>query len=308
MLKQMCFYTLCLFCLFSTAQAQGDTETATVYQTVNLRGGPDTRFPIVGQLSEGDTVTLNGRDASGRWLHVVADDGLTGWVPLFILLMEMDPLLLPEIEDSDESVPGATPPDELPPGVQVIAYGRVNVRSGPGIAYDIQAQLEVQEQASALARSSHTTDWLYIENEQHSGWVAYFTVYVVGDPQGLPIRVPDVSGEGLIPPSSLVPSRFNTRLHSEPDINSPETVIVPFEGLVQPLARTEDRLWLYVAVDQETGWSLTEMFDIPLPALEDLPVYHTDAEYRIQEDGTIVIIYPEATEVPAPAVTETPAA
>ena len=64
--------------------------------------------------------------------------------------------------------------------MQIIAFGRVNVRSGPSITYSVVGQLEVEDEAPVTARSNYNNDWLYIENESISGWVAYFTVTVRG--------------------------------------------------------------------------------------------------------------------------------
>ena len=54
---QICKLFLSVFLLATTVVAQADV-TGTVYQTTNVRSGPDTRFEIVGQLSEGDEVAF----------------------------------------------------------------------------------------------------------------------------------------------------------------------------------------------------------------------------------------------------------
>ncbi len=51
---------LALLALMATAAPTAQAQTATpvtgsVYQTTNVRSGPDTRYQIVGQLSAGDT-------------------------------------------------------------------------------------------------------------------------------------------------------------------------------------------------------------------------------------------------------------
>src|SRR5262249_33346977 len=157
-------------------------------------------------------VQIDGRDQDSKWLHVVLPDGKSGWLPIFVLIINGDMDNLPVV--TAQSTP------EAQANVMVVSYGRVNVRSGPGIQYDIVGQLDVSDQAEAVARSSGDTDWLLIRFDGQEGWVAYFTVNVQGDAQALPVLVPDNSGESLIAPSSLLHTRFNVRLHETPELDS----------------------------------------------------------------------------------------
>lgn len=68
-------------------QVQGDS--------LNVRLGPGTDFPIVGQLSAGSQLALVGRDASGDWLVVCCIDGKPGWVAARLVSTEADVLALP---------------------------------------------------------------------------------------------------------------------------------------------------------------------------------------------------------------------
>ena len=246
-----------------TAAAQGALY-GTVYQTANVRSGPDTRFPIVEQLSEDTRVQIDGRDDDSRWLHVLLPSGKAGWLPAFTLIVDGDPSGLPVIE--------ATSTPEAETSVSVISYGRVNVRSGPGIDYDIVGQLDVSEQAQAIARSDAANDWLMIQFDDATGWVAYFTVNVQGDPAALPVLVPDSSGQSLIPPSQLIHARFNVRLHDQPQLDSPAQVVVPFDSEVTPISRSADGLWLLVGYKDAQGWGVTQLFDITPDALQALPI------------------------------------
>jgi len=251
----------------TTVTAQGEV-TGKVYQTTNVRSGPDTRFEIVSQLSANDEVQIDGRDAEGRWLHVILPDGTLGWLPVFALIIDGDVSDVPVMQD-DANTPEAAADDS----VSVISYGRVNVRSGPGIAYDIVAQLDVNDQAAALARSSSESDWLLIRVGNTEGWVAYFTVNVQGDARTLPVLVPDSSGQSLIPPSRLLRARFNVRLHETPDLDSGVVVIVPFNSEVTPIGRNASGDWLFVGFKDQTGWSVTQLLDITQTEVEQLPIY-----------------------------------
>jgi uncharacterized protein YgiM (DUF1202 family) len=276
------------------AQAQTDSIPATLYQTVNVRSGPDTRYEIVGQVTEGDTVQVVGREGeASRWLHVVLPDGTVGWIPSFYLVFESDPGGLPLIDSSLENVGESAE-------VTIQAYGQVNVRSGPGIAYDIIGQLDVDDSATALARSSEQNDWLYIENDALSGWVAYFTVQVQGDPSVLAVRVPDAGSAGLVSPTVLIETRFNTLLHSEATLESASVGQVDFNSRVTPLAKSADSEWLYVAHEDVTGWATADLFTISREALDALPFYSPDVDYL----ATPAAPDAEATETPLLIATE----
>lgn len=264
LLKHIMISLLVVLSSAAVASAQGDI-TGTVYQTTNVRGGPDTRFEIVGQLSEGDEVIVDGRDAQSRWLHVILPNQQGGWLPVFALVIAGDVEAIPVfVEAEATNVPDV--------GVFVVSYGRVNVRSGPDIAYEIVGQLDVNERAEALARSNMQNDWLMIEFGELEGWVAYFTVNVRGDTETLPVLVPDSSGESLIPPSRVLRARFNVRLHDTPQQETPVTLIVPFNSEVTAIGRTEDGEWLFVGFGDDTGWGAAQLFGISTDEIETLPV------------------------------------
>ncbi|MBE2268410.1 MAG: SH3 domain-containing protein [Anaerolinea sp.] len=236
----------------------------TIYGTTNVRSGPDPRFEIVGQLDADDLVIIDGREsAATRWLHITFEDNLNGWIPSFMVVGIGDVSTLPILQTVYEG--GAE--------VTVSAYGRVNVRTAPGIDSEVVGQLDVGDEAQAVARSNAQSDWLLIQLAvEEEGWVAYFTVTVTGDPSTLPILVPDSSGAGLIPPSALIYTLFNARLHTEPNLTSPLVAIVPFSSEVTPIARTERGDWLYVGYQGMEGWGAARLFEIDAEAVTALPV------------------------------------
>ena len=285
----------------STVLAQTATPvTGTVYQTTNVRSGPDTRFQIVGQLSAGDSVPITGQDGDGRWLRVALPTAETGWLPSFALIVDGDLSSVPVIENAAST--GTVVPDAQ---VSVISYGRVNVRSGPGISYEIVGQLDVGEHAAAVARSNRQNDWLLIQLSAASagstteGWVAFFTVNVQGDPRALPVLVPDSSGEALIPPSRLLRALFNVRLHDAPQLDAAVTLIVPFDSEVTPIGRNANGDWVFVGYNDQSGWGVTQLFDITDGELAALPLYG-QAGIPLSPQPTAV----KATQAAPPATEE----
>ncbi|WP_319524068.1 DUF6515 family protein [uncultured Desulfosarcina sp.] len=60
-------------------QTAGETVTITA-ALLNVRSGPGLNFPVVRQLRQGETVTVNGY--APEWLYVKLIDGSFGWVML----------------------------------------------------------------------------------------------------------------------------------------------------------------------------------------------------------------------------------
>lgn len=255
------------------------TLTGTVYQTVNVRSGPDTQYEIVAKLEAGQEVVVDGRESEAtRWLHVrleETEEVADGWITAFSVMLADDPAQLPIIGDTppEDSSGDSAAEDPQETSVIVSAYGRVNVRSGPGIEYDVVGQLNESEEAAALARSNHNSDWLYIEQEALTGWVAYFTVNVSGDPAALPVRVPDGSNTELVPPSALATTRYNVRLRVTPEVRASVVGIVPFNSDITPIAQTEDGRWLYVWYEDMEGWALAQLFELSDGQRASIPVF-----------------------------------
>jgi uncharacterized protein YraI len=48
--------------------------------TVNIRSGPDTTYPVIGALLPGSPLPVIGRNEAGTWWQVQQEDGTPGWV------------------------------------------------------------------------------------------------------------------------------------------------------------------------------------------------------------------------------------
>jgi uncharacterized protein YgiM (DUF1202 family) len=240
--------------------------SATAYGTINVRSGPGAQYEIVGQLNADEQVIVDGLDSEkGGWLRVTLEGGIIGWVASFAVLLDGDAESLPII-----AVELPTPSGDT---VTMAAYGRVNVRSGPGMDYSIVGQLDVEDTAQVTGRSDNNNDWLYIENVDLKGWVAYFTVTIEGNPANLPVLVVDGSGEGVAAPDEVVATRFNVRLRDEPKVDGEVLVIVPFKSNVTPLARSADGSWLYVLYQETYGWGSARLFELSQEGIDSLPIF-----------------------------------
>jgi uncharacterized membrane protein YidH (DUF202 family) len=64
----------------ATEETPGEPRAVVTNDTLNIRSGPGTGYPIVGSLKRGDEVTVTGRNKTGTWLAITTDGDLEGWV------------------------------------------------------------------------------------------------------------------------------------------------------------------------------------------------------------------------------------
>lgn len=70
-------------------------EASVATESLNLRGGPGTIYPIVGRVSGGDTLFVLARNKDGSWLEVETPDGEHAWVSADFMEMSMQPDSIP---------------------------------------------------------------------------------------------------------------------------------------------------------------------------------------------------------------------
>jgi uncharacterized protein YraI len=169
-----------------TLQATG-TLTATVQVvTLNVRQGPDTTFPVIGRLAQGNEVTVEGRNEAGDWWYVccIADGNTRGWVsaalvtPNFAAEQAAALPVTASVPASEATPAPETPPAEAPGtagGRQgTVAGVNLNVRSGPSTDDAVLGKLTGSATVSVLGRNA-AGDWLYIcciGTPAANGWVS----------------------------------------------------------------------------------------------------------------------------------------
>lgn len=70
----------------------GEAETLAVVnqEVANLRSGPGTEYPRIGQAAGGDELVIIGRNEAGDWLRIRTADGQLGWVATFLVRVNSD--------------------------------------------------------------------------------------------------------------------------------------------------------------------------------------------------------------------------
>jgi N-acetylmuramoyl-L-alanine amidase len=130
---------------------------------LNVRTGPGLDQPVIGRLWQGERVALLGRNTNGAWLQVRLASNSKGWVSSRYIQSSVPIYTLPVTEVGI--------PEPLPINGYVTAP-TLNLRSGPGLYYNIVGRLNQGQQVSVYGRDI-TGEWYKVGLANGAqGWVA----------------------------------------------------------------------------------------------------------------------------------------
>ncbi len=198
------------------------TPTATplaAYTTasVNVRAGPGVSYPSLGLLAADRPIQVIGQDGSGGWYLILypAGEGGQGWVAAIYVRIE-----------AGVSPPPAFSATPTFSGPTARVSQRINVRSGPGLSFEVLGTLEAGTIVSLSGRNQNST-WLqilYPPGPGERGWisVAYVQIEDVG---GVPILdefgapVPSTTAGPTSKPMTLTPTPGPARADDDSPAN-----------------------------------------------------------------------------------------
>ncbi len=155
--------------LIGSAPNTGGAPTASVTAyRLNVRQGPGTIYPAIGQLARGQVVQLAGiRNANTTWVKVILADGRQGWC--------YAGYLQGSVPFSGFLIEGGQPAPVSGTGATVTNANYVNVRTGPGVGYNIITTLARGSNVELLGRNANGT-WAKVRLASGAtGWMnAYY--------------------------------------------------------------------------------------------------------------------------------------
>ncbi len=287
----------------------------------NVRSGPATTFDIVGRIEAGSAISVVGRLETNDWWQIDFESGPEGkgWVSGEVVEFVGDtstvaiveaPKAAPAetnsatedtnqtsdvVEQTTDTTPIVTAPD-----------GGVNVRSGPGLDFDLLGLLEAGTTVPVVAKND-TEEWWQIEYlaaENGLGWVAGAVVDFSGDHNSVPLATSNTTNEAnLTPPAETsIPEAVEPvivgnieaidpiNVRSEPSL---EGVIL---GGLFP-GETADVL----ALSQDGEWWQIDFVDSP-----DQPAWVAAEFVRFTGEKNRIPIFGVGTVTPTPGSTNTP--
>jgi uncharacterized protein YraI len=210
---------------------------------LNMRTAPDPLAPIITSLPGGTQFSIVRTNLDASWYQAQFADGAGGWVYAQYVIVRGDMSSVPaERITVDRST--------FPAALGVIRAIRLNVRSGPGVAFPAFRVAVAGERITLLARSA---GWYQVQFEDGAvGWVSsrYVTFYL-GDTQDAQEISSAVSAPTVI--NGLVNQpRLNVR--PAPDPNAPPITSVGFMTRVTVLGRNASTTWLLIEANGTRGW------------------------------------------------------
>ncbi len=172
------------------------------------------------------------------------------------------------------------------------AYRTVNVRSGPGTQYDIIGQLNSGNEVHITGRNDDESDWLRVDFQGSEGWVAYFTVTVLGDVTQLevvfpredstPVRV--VATPIAIQASSdvFVTAYRRVNVRSGPGSEYISVGNLEAQSSADVIGRSSDNEWLRIDYAGTPGW--VAFFVVSLTgSLENIDIVEASSDAETEE-------------------------
>jgi uncharacterized protein YraI len=166
---------------------------------VNVRNGPGTSYSSLGQLNAGEKIQILVQEATGKWYQVIypANSGGSGWVAAQFVQL-----------GKGIEVPFQPTPTPAGPGGRVLQ--RLNVRSGPGLAFDSLGLLEPNAEVSLTGKNA-TASWLQIDYPAGNGGHGWVTAqYIQTNATDLPVLddygTPVATGTGGSTPVPVTPT------------------------------------------------------------------------------------------------------
>ena len=150
--------------------------TVTADTNVNIRRGPGVQFEIVGLLDQGQSADVLGINREGTWWYISLPnrDEETGWVSDdFVTAENTDNV--PIVDENGDPVPGQLPiPTPAPGTPSVTSLVNLNIRSGPGVGFDIIGLLLQGRKAQVVGASADNLWWaISIPSADNGrGWVS----------------------------------------------------------------------------------------------------------------------------------------
>jgi len=154
------------------------TAVVTGTQILNVRTGPGLGFNTFTTLNAGQSIGLEGRDASATWIQVSLPDNQLGWVSSEFITPNVPLTDLPVVQTTTAPSAVGTPVASGTPNTGGQATGEVAgtpiliVRSGPGTQFSQLATLNLAQSVGLEGRDAEAT-WVQVRlPDGQLGWVS----------------------------------------------------------------------------------------------------------------------------------------
>jgi N-acetylmuramoyl-L-alanine amidase len=237
---------------------------------LNVRSGPGVTYSVLTVATQGQTVTLLGRNGNSSWAKIRLSNGTEGWANASLLTATV----------SISSLPLADSPAAPQPPVPVAPGAVLSLRSGPGNSYPVTGSVYQGLQVTAVGRNANST-WLKVQlSDGQQGWIGAQYVQLTIPVGNLPIMdgsesTTPTTGSTPTPPTTAYWATVNTgaaNLRSGPGIGYGIVAVVGEGQYVSLLARNNISSWAKIQLtDSTVGWINASLLNANV-TLNTLPV------------------------------------
>lgn len=239
---------------------------------LNVRNGPGPEAAILGRIGAGQRVFLIGRSNDGTWLNIRWQFG-QGWVQArFTSAGDAAPT-------TDAS--GAPVTEAAASGV--VNAGTLNVRSGPGVNYEILGTVVAGELLPILGQSSDG-QWYNVQTVFGPGWVSARYLIARNEFGNAPVTENTVDPATYVGPVAIV-NAGALNIRSGP--GAQYTILGRADGGDQFVIVARDAQFLWIQVDTEfgIGW-VNRNYVIIRGDVSDLPVADATTPITVYDSST----------------------
>ena len=173
----------------ATDEQEDAAPLATVNGLTNVRSGPGTNHPILGEASTGQQFAILGKSPDEEWWQIDFE-GQTGWIyaPNVTATNAENvqvAAVIPAPPPVENTSPPAAPADSEIEGPSLRVNGLINVRSGPGTDYEVIGRA-TPGIFFAVSGKNSDGEWWQIDYNGEAGWV-YWQFVTATDADNVPV-------------------------------------------------------------------------------------------------------------------------
>lgn len=216
---------------------------------IAVRSGPGFNYPAAGFVNNGSFVNLLGRNGNATWVKVSANnDTLVGWMNASVIETSQSIYNLPVVDGTAPNPTPAPPPSGA--ASATITTGSLNVRSGPGLGFNVLGQVHLGQVVTLLGRNSAGT-WVKIPTYGglSEGWISVAYIQANIAISNLPIINTSTSSNTTVVNVNVA------NVRSGPGLEYTSVTTVNWGTTVTLIGRNSASTWLKVQLTNGTqGW------------------------------------------------------
>jgi uncharacterized protein YraI len=230
---------------------KADLSATVIVDLLNIRKAPRLSFPVIGQATRGQTLTLVGRNAGGTWVEVTGSFG-RGWVsaPLIIVTSGR----IGSLPVTDRSIS---------PFATVVVFPAIQVRSGPSVSFPVIGRLRTGAIVDIIGQNP-TSTWLEVLTPFGAGWIQSQFATITGDI----FAAPDTDSLAIPVIQNI---NYRTRVRSAPSTSASVVYTLQYREYAYISGRSADGKWWLVYGKWGSGW-VSRQFVQAIGNLNNVPV------------------------------------